>query len=316
MNFVRISIVVLSAFAISSCEQTTESRPVGSAEHSTDSLDSSLGRAPGVMQPCALGERSLEGNSFTARKAGLQLFIAADSTTFDPDLGESHRILEVYEAGACQLVDRVVLPVNVSPDFPYYFAEIIYNNTSRLVGIKGFNRIYCYDLEQRRMLPPLEPQFLLTRKAEDAQTGMIKRLEVWENYLIGFAEDQGVFVFNLSEPDAPAAVLPLAEFPLGADNSFHSLFLLPSNPDTLQQVVIPEYHSEDNSFFINPLLHTPLPIQPVKSNKQTGRDRYMVFTHPSNGKTIAIDLKEAKLHELSKEQKNMNPEVLLKQLQQ
>lgn len=283
------------------------------ASKATDSLISSLGTAPGQLESCMPTDRTLEGNFFTGRKAGLQLFITADSSTYDPDMGDSHRLLEIYKMDDCSLIDRIELPVNVSPDFPYYFAEIIYNNTSRLVGIKGFNQIYCYDLENRRLLPPLEPRYLMERYAEDAQSGMIRRLEVWENYLIGFAEDQGVFVFDLSNPDAPNAVLPLAEYPMETDNNFHSLFLLPSYPDTLLQVVIPDYKYIDNTFLINPLLQSPLPIHPVGLGKP-GNDQYVVFSHPSNGKPIAIDLEKAALHPLNEAQKAMSPEALLRDL--
>ena len=57
-----------------------------------------------------------------------------------------------------------MLPVDVSPDFPYFIiAEITYNNNSQLVAIHGFKLIYIYDVENRSLLPQLQPQYLSER---------------------------------------------------------------------------------------------------------------------------------------------------------
>ena len=108
----------------------------------------------------------LEGNQFWIREKSILVAVTADSTTFDADFGSSHRVLEVYNTESCELIQREVLPVNVSPDFPYFLAEITYNNESELVGIRGANTIYVYDVAQQQLLPELKPQYLSERLAE------------------------------------------------------------------------------------------------------------------------------------------------------
>jgi hypothetical protein len=241
--------------------------------------------------PCPVAGSMLEGNWFHASQEGLLLAIVADSTTFDQELGPSHRVLEIYDTESCAQVERHVLPVTRSPDFAYLIAEITYNNNSRIVGLKGFDVIYAYDVETRRLLPRMEPKYKNERIAVDAQSGMIHRLEVWENFLVGYAEDFGAFVFDLRDKADPKAVLPFAEY-LTPSGRYASLFLLPSG--NRLQALLPLNGQAPSDFAINPLFEKPQPLS-TNVSKSALDNRFIVLRlQDEQRRAVAVDMLERK----------------------
>lgn len=245
---------------------------------------------------CTVDNEVLEGNQIWIRETGTLVAITADETTLDENYGPGHRVLEVYNTETCEQIKREVLPVNVSPDFPYFLAEITYNNESTLVGIRGARIIYIYDAAEQQLLGPLEPQYLSNRLSEDAQSGNILRLEVWEHFLIGFAEDRGTFAFDLDNAEAPEAILPIAEFPV-RENEFISLFAFPSDDERVQ-LALPNYDREADQFSINALYTTPQDINTtVAANVRD--NRYIVLRKNDTDRTaVAIDMQERELIDL------------------
>ena len=73
---------------------------------------------------CVPNGTILEDNQIWIRNHQLLVCIVADSVTKDIDFGESHRILDVYDTKDCKLVNRNILPVNNSPDYPYYLTPV------------------------------------------------------------------------------------------------------------------------------------------------------------------------------------------------
>lgn len=244
--------------------------------------------APRASHDCKVAGKVLEGNQFWIKEKEVLVCVVADSSTVDKDLGDSHRIVEVYDTKTCERIFRQALPVNVSADFPYYIAEITYNNVNQVVAIRGFNTIYCYDVEARKLTPAMKPNFKALRLPVDAQTGMIKRLEVWENYLIGFAQDQGTFVFDLSNGAQPKPVLPFAEYRAG-ENDFASLFLLNSGSGG-QQAIVPSYDIEKDQFSVNALLDQPGALN--KNVMETAKNnRYLVLRMAdAAAPAVAVDM--------------------------
>jgi len=244
-------------------------------------------------QHCEIAGKVLEHNQFWAKEANTLVCVVADKETEDAELGDSHRILEVYDTRTCELVERKVLPVNSSPDFPYYLAKITYNNSSKMVAIRGFDKIYCYDVEDRHLSTPIRPAFLNERYAEDAQSGMIKRLEVWENYLIGYAQDKGVFVFDMANRQRPQALMPFAEFEVLEGERYNSLFLLKSKNDTYQ-AILPSYNSNKGEFDIHPLFQKPKKMV-TQINKRYRNNRFLILKEIRSDGTkrpIAVDMKK------------------------
>jgi hypothetical protein len=256
-----------------------------------ETADTTLSGEPGEGQAavpdCQLGGKMLEGNRFYSREQNLLIAIVADSSTYDENLGDSHRVLEIYDSRTCERIDRKELPVNVSPDFPYYIAEITYNKAHQLVGIRGFGNIFCYDVESRSLLAPLEPKFKNERYGVDAQSGMIKRLEVWEDYLIGYAQDYGTFAFDLGNKAQPEPVLPFAEFE--SEERFYSLFLLPLDNGNFQ-AIMPDYDIEADQFAVNPMLTQPAALS-TNVSAAARNNRYLVLRQTSEGNAaVAFDL--------------------------
>lgn len=255
--------------------------------------DSSDGLPTG--HDCQVSGEVLEGNSFWARRQQLLIAITADSSTTTADDIPGHRILEIYDTRTCALVAQEVLPVNRSADFPYFVADILYNEESSLVGIRGFDILYIYDAAERRLLPQLKPQFKTRRASVDAQSGMILRLEIWEDYLVGYAQDRGAFIFHMSDSSGLQPVLPFAEYQT-EDEEFRSLFLLPSGQGV--QAIVPVYNYEEDNFRLQPLF--PQPTKLSRNVAESARNnRFLVLRQENNAsQPYAIDLLAGELVEL------------------
>ena len=205
-------------------------------------------------------------------------------------------VLEVFNSDDCSVVKRVVLPKNMAPDFPFYLAEIMYNNESKIVGIRGFDKFCLYDAETNELSMPFAPQYLNKRMAaEDAETGRVLRLEVWENYLIGFAQGSGAFVYDLENPLEPKPILPIAEYKQ-KDESYSSLFLLPSEKkNETYQAIFPRYDEETGTFGIVSLFERPQPLLPrgLASSKNS---KMVALQENSEGqKKYIVDMREQRL---------------------
>lgn len=285
-------------------EDTTSERGLPDVDTASRSIDNALP----ASYDCTIPGQVMEGNQFWIREREVLIAIVADSTTYDEDFGDSHRILEVYNTQTCDRIAREELPVNVSPDYPYYLAEITYNNTSRLVGIRGANTVYIYDIGRQTLLPVLQPQFLSDRLSEDAQSGNILRLEVWENYLIGYAQDEGTFAFRITPGQAPTAVLPIAEFKTD-ENEYIPLFAF-ANPEGSIQLAMPAYNLDADRFSVNTLFTTPQQINTtVAANVRN--NRYIVLRRQDRG-AVAIDMRLRQLVDLPAEIATQKTQDILK----
>ena len=162
---------------------------------------------------------------------------------------------------ACRVVRSRMLQGVRAPDYPCYLADVSYNQTSKLVAVRDFDLVWVYDVMADRLFGPLEPRFRLPRQWADAGSGRILRLELWEYYLTGWAQDLGAFVFDLSQ-EAPRAVPAEAEYRL-PNEMVRSLFLLPADEAGNRQAILPWYDYEGAAFRVNPLFERPLPIEPL-----------------------------------------------------
>jgi len=260
------------------------------------------------QQKCKINGEVLEDNELWLKDQGRLVCIMADSTTYDPAYGMSHRILEVYNTYTCSVDLKLTLPVNKSPDFPYFLADINYNNDSKIVAIKAAKTIYCLDLETKKMLPLMKPAFKNTRESVDASSGNIIRLELWEDFLIGYAQDSGTFVFDLSPKSGPIPVLPFAEYKL-SDTRFNSLFLLTSENKNAQ-AILPNYDWEEEIFSINPIFKTPVPIN-RDVQKSALNNQFLVLRQTDGKNALLVDMKARKNKTLPKELLNKTTKEIL-----
>lgn len=260
------------------------------------------------QQKCVIEGELLEGNELWLKDHAKLVCIRADSSTYDANFGMSHRILEIYNTHTCKVELKLTLPVNISPDFPYFLADINYNNESEIVAIKAAKTVYCLDLATRKMLPLLTPKFKTKREIADPSSGTIIRLELWENFLVGYAQDQGTFVFDLSSSGGAKPVLPFAEFQLG-DTRFNSLFLLPSGPNKYQ-AIFPFYDWEEENFAINPIFKSPISLE-TSVQKSALDNQYLVLRHKDQKNAILVDMKAKKNRPLPPEMLNKNTKEIL-----
>lgn len=295
MKVFQYFFLTILSFTFFACGDISSNQTTG-GDNTTDSTavsDTKPEPAPDPKPDCDISSHVLEGNQIWAKNENRLICITADEETQDAELGESHRILEVYDAKTCERIDRKILPVNVSPDFPYQLSEITYNKASQIVGIKGYDKIYCYHTGNQTLGAAIKPQFLNERYGEDAQSGRIDRLEVWENYLIGYASGMGAFVFKLEDDGKTTAVLPLAEFEIEEGLTYNSLFLLNSKEDA-HQLILPAFDFDKNEFSINPVFEAPKKMR-TQLNRNFRDNRYLVLKEigaNNQMNPIAIDMKE------------------------
>lgn len=211
--FFAIGLLLIGACQLETSPPKEPSSPVSTSPTSASPTATSRTLTSIHTSPtCSLKGKILHHNKVWLSKQERLISISADSTTYDPKFGDSHRILTIYNSTNCKPLFNWTLPINTSPDFPYYLADLTYNKNSHLVAIKGHQTIHCLDLNTNKILPPVRPSFKTKRTAQDAQSGALIRLELWEDYLIGFAQDMGTFVFKIDKNSTLRPVLPYAEF--------------------------------------------------------------------------------------------------------
>lgn len=305
----RIAFISFLFFCIASCKESSNN-----ATANTSTKKSTEVKTPQTTQPipkvakkkeCEIKGKILEGNQkIVDGKNTLVCIVAGEK--------ESHRKLEIYNTSTCELIKSEILPVNISADFPYLIADIIYNKNSHLVAIKGYGAVYCYDVENQKLMDALIPDFLNERIAVDASSGKIKHLEVWENYLIGYAEDIGAFVFDLTDTADPKNLLPAAEFDLseGEGEDFASLFFLKSqNGENTYQAISPNYDYDNFQFQVNPLFKTPKNVNISIPKKDRG-NRFIVLKMKDKN-VFAVDMEAQKNVDLPNQIKNKTTQEIL-----
>lgn len=306
-----LPVFILFCFVLPACSDAPISDQKDSAETtapgSTDTSAATIVRQA-TRPDCPVKGKVLPANTYYSSTQGLLLAVVADSTTHDEKLGESHRKLLVYNTANCSLITENTLPVDRSPDFHYQLADINYNSALQQLAIRGTTRFFLYDLGKRKLTGPFEPRFSSERYGVDAQSGTIQQLEIWESYLIGYAQDYGAFVFRLNNGNTPTPVFPVAEYQDEVER-YSQAFLLPSDRGT--QVLMPSYDRRGRVFQINPAFKKPIALKPDAAI--TAQDsRFLLLREDSeNEQAIVIDLKNRKKAELPSDiQRKSNEDVL------
>lgn len=313
-QFLALAIIGLLTACVS--DNSNQTNGVSSTDSLAVQNDSVLEEKP-VLQPnCDLNGVMLEGNEKWFPDARLLVRILATEKTKDPRLGDSHRFFEVLD-DSCHQIFSEELDVDQSPDFPYTLSKIAYNKVNGWMAIQGYSEFYLFHLPSLKLSKTLKPSFKNERYAEDAQSGRINRLEVWEDYLVGHAEDMGTFVFNL-DASGPKPVMPLAEYSADGGFEYHSLFMLATgqNAETYQ-LLAPSYNATSASFEINPLLDKPIRIA-SNVNPAFRNNRYLILKGiAADGKQfpVAIDMLLQKRVDLPSEIAGMKDTDIINWLQ-
>jgi hypothetical protein len=296
MKNLRFSFFFLMLVGLLSCGPDA-SAPGGETAQGGD-VDSLTSRqATSLDESCKPDAAILDGNSLLIRERGEAVFIVADSLSYDEDFGPSHRSLVLIDLEKCEEVDRKLLPVNVSPDFPYQLADISYHRMRDVIAIKGLKTVLCYDLQSKEVVGPVEPSYKEERAYADAQSGNIERLEVWEDYLIGYATDMGAFAFVITADNTLSPYLPAIEYP-GEGLAYQSLFLMPT-ADGKVQAIIPSVG--DDGFSIAPLFGQPLELE---GEPKAILPRFGWLGRTPAGEQVVVDVLQKERVELPEDLKN------------
>lgn len=287
-RIITYSILFTLIFGACQSESNTSATATKEGESGASQQEEAI-KTTQSSKDCPVKGQFLPSNKKYLSDTKQTLYILADESTKDAKLGDSHRVLSVVNMIDCKEVFREILPVNRSPDFGYQLADINYNNTNALIAMKSFDKIFCYDIKGQKLLPELSPKFYKPIDAQDAQSGMIKHLELWEDYMIGYALDFGTFVFDLRNKSNAAPIAPYSDYANAATGGYHSLFALDS-ADGNTQFLFPRYDRAKQQFILNPIFNKPIDLDASKSI-MTKDKRYAILRRKNNNVAAVIDLK-------------------------
>lgn len=243
---------------------------------SEDPSSATTESASEIRDTCLVSAETMAGNRYLDYIAGEQVLLrATDAADWQ---------LEVYDLFDCRMKATYQLPENFSPDYPYFLADINYNNSQKMVGIRGYKRLFVADLDRGVMLPPIVPQFK-DERLMDTESGVILHLEVWEDYLVGISADWGAFVFVLDSASV-RPVMPVADLPL-EQGGYQSLFLI-QNGNGKFQAILPGINDESGEFGVNPLFAKPIELL-AKETVYAKGSQYVRLKKP-NGELIGVNL--------------------------
>ena len=245
------------------------------------------------QKDCEITDTHFDKNVFLAKDLAQQIAILATESTKDKDLGDSHRVLRIVNTIDCSIILEKTLPISRSADFPYYLVSASYEPANQIVAIQGFDRAYYYDVKNKKLIGPLEPQFLVDREAVDAQSGMVKGLTVWGHYLLGRSIDFGNFAFDITDLNNPKPVLPVAEYLIPKTEEYNNLFILDAG-NGFSQALLPttDLDAGGSLFDLDKMFMQPLKVNTTVA-KNVRNNRYIILndrTDPAKERKVVIDM--------------------------
>jgi len=206
----------------------------------------------------------------------------------DTSHGGAFRKLVVLSDKNCSLQDERVLPSDVDQPIDYRLADLKYNSAFHFLGISGNGSIYCYRLDSLSLAGPFEPKFIHPTIGEDAQSGQIVRLELWEEFLVGYSEDYGPFAFDLRHLPQAEPISPFREWQT-EQGRYHSLFLFPGNQEGYYQPIVPIYDQQTRTINLEIFFPEPVAID-LDKQPEPSRDGPIVQLIYSQGEVLEINM--------------------------
>lgn len=228
--------------------------------------------------------------------------------------GTLRSTLKAMDTRTCTEINSIQLP-SPGTEAVYYLAEPQYNSSNRLVGIFADRDIYVYDAEQNRLSPKINPTFRSERMMGDAETGAIQKLIVLEDFLLGYAADQGAFVVSIDDAGGPENLLPLAEYAQPNTGRYHAAFALPQS-DGRQQLLLPEWVENTFEMDLHPVFDEPVELLDNATEGARNNRHFVLYRALPNGgrEAIALDLQEHTRVELPDNIANQTVGVILQYL--
>ncbi len=228
----------------------------------------------------------LPGNSFDKFPPYL-LTIAA----YPDEVTTAHRFVDLYDRQTCRRIAHELLPVDGSDDYPYYLANLQYIRFTRVAGIRGDRTVIGFDIDKRAALPPVTPDFGKLGRATGPDFGRIVHLEALEQFLIGYAQEAGSFIYRI-ENGKLDQLQPLATGPALGEEAPLRLFILDHRQDGTSYLCVPTYDMNEGSFRPDMLFPSAVNLRPGAA-KQLGKNFAKVQL--SDGTLYLIDLRNGRL---------------------
>ncbi len=243
-----------------------------------------------VPDPCRPDSGLLEGNYFHSHPYGTVVLVR-EYRDGDEAGTAAHRLLSVLDDEACRPVLEMPLPALSGPDFPYFLAQVNYNHVVGKLAVRGTDRFFVVDLAARSLSGPFFPPVPADWAAADAADGNLTRLEVWEQYLVGWMGSSGSFVADLTTGGTPTYLPPLATYRLD-DRYPADLFLLPSYPDgNRYHAVLTGFDPVSGSPTLSVLFEQPRRLVPqLPAGARNNRFLVLSSGSGSGAPPVAIDM--------------------------
>ena len=262
-----------------------------SAENSSSTTAAPAERTVRSAHDCEPVGRPLDDGSFwLAERERLFVIVADTAELYDKEYPESYRSFQIYDTEKCDLIGNHVMPVNRSPDYPYYLYPNTYESVNQVICAQGFDFVYCYDVGRREMLMPLIPEYLSKRRVTDANSGLPVGLSVWDHFLFGYAAEFGAYAFDLHDKKQIKALLPTAEYTDRESGAIYQLFLPQMTPGQHQAVYTTfDYDAGEDAFQVKTLLENPLPVS-TRLPASARNNNLIVLKHKDGSSAIGIDM--------------------------
>jgi len=298
-------------------ETTTTNTETTGTEAGTAVTDNTTASNLPAQKDCEVSDVHYDKNVMVIKELAQQVCIVSNASTKDKDLGDSHRILKVVNTTDCSIMLEKTLPVNRSADFPYYLIPNTYESQNQILAIQGFSSTYYCDLKNQKLIGPVVPQFLQSREAVDAQSGMVKGLTIWGHYLLGRSVDFGNFAFDITDVNNPKPVLPVAEYKIPKTEEYNNLFILDAGNGRYHALIpTTDIDAGGNLFDLDKVFQQPLKVNTTVA-KNVQNNRFIVLndsTDPNQSKKVAIDMSSKKRVDLPASIANQKTGDILKWL--
>ncbi len=254
-----------------------------------------------TLQTCEPEGEILPGNSFDKFPPYLLTIAAhADETT------PAHRYVDLYDRQTCERIAHHLLPQDGSDDYPYYLANLQYIRFTRVAGIRGDRTVVGFDIDRREALPPVTPDFGKLDRVIGPDFGRIVHLEALEQFLIGYAQEAGSFIYRIEEGKLDQ-LQPLATGPVRGEEAPRRLFVLDHRQDGTSYLCVPTYDMEEGSF-------RPDMIFPAAVNLRAGASRQLnknfARVQLADGTLYLVDLRNGRLLDTPAGMQSANDQAL------
>ncbi len=193
-------------FLLQSCGTNTHDNSETKVAPQAETTEKQVDVIPSVQERKAVSEALnpddiYKAPTFFSQETNKIVKLVADSTSYDKQFGESHRVLKIYteDGGTEKELKSILLPVNSSPDFRYNFADVYAEGKEEWLMIQGYYFFFIYDVVNDHISENIYPPKPKSFEAADAQSASISQLYFEKDKIKGTAYDIGEFAIKMDK---------------------------------------------------------------------------------------------------------------------